>query len=109
MTDIPNRDWLAEIDDCYAHPDAADSLLRGLAIELNAALDAALREKEVLERAQFEFIAMLAHQQGGSFRLIPVLLRGDEEVTVWDDPMTGERVYSVREAALAAAEEVRDE
>ena len=39
ITDIPNRDWLAEIDDCYAHPDAADNLLRGLAIELNAELD----------------------------------------------------------------------
>jgi hypothetical protein len=56
---------------------------------------------EALERAQVEFIAMLCRTKG-EIRLMPVLLRGDEEVLSWDDPATGERVYRLRIVGVAA-------
>ena len=39
---------------------------------------------------------MAAHQNGGEFRLTPVLLRGDEEIRAWDDPVSGDKVFALR-------------
>ena len=49
MKPTPERDWLSEIDDCYANQDAADNLLRALAIEMHATLAASQERVRELE------------------------------------------------------------
>jgi len=66
-----------------------------LALERGDQLDTLRRE---LHGAK-ELLAMLIHSAGGELRLTPVLFRGDETITRWDDPMTGEVIFRLKEHA----------